>query len=144
MNEDRDDPTAVLLQLKETLSQSSKIISIYRDMLKYPAFLKEVLSFGRECLLWGIQGKQICQQTMTWKELQKILGSCVLFESCREKDLRPIMLQLWAELYRAGYYTWACFHNQEYQQIFQQLAKKFPVTGAVLRHQSNFFAMVWM
>ena len=75
MNEDRDDPTAVLLQLKETLSQQQNSFPIYRDMLKYPAFLKEVLSFSRECLLWGIQKTDLPADNDNEKELQKILAA---------------------------------------------------------------------
>lgn len=128
MNEDRDDPTAVLLQLKETLSQQQNSFPIYRDMLKYPAFLKEVLSFGRECLLWGIQKTDLPADNDNEKELQKILAA-VFSLNLAEKKIYANHASIMAELTEQDITLWPAFYNQEYQyEIFQQLAKKFPVT----------------
>ena len=128
MQEDRDDPTAVLLQLKDTLSKQQDAFPIYRDMFKYPAFLKEVLSFGRECLLWGIQEADLPADNDNEKELQKILAVVFSMDLAEKKTFANHDAIL-AELSKQDITLWPAFYNREYQYaIFQQLAKIFPYT----------------
>ena len=130
MQEDRDDPTAVLLQLKDTLSKQQDAFPIYRDMFKYPAFLKEVLSFGRECLLWGIQEADLPADNDNEKELQKILAVVFSMDLAEKKTFANHDAIL-AELSKQDITLWPAFYNREYQYaIFQQLAKIFPYTCA--------------
>ena len=127
MQEDRDDPTAVLLQLKDALCRKQDSFPIYRDMFQYPSFLEEVLSFAGECLLWGITKEDLPADNANEEELQRIL-EVVFSMDLAEKKIHASKDALLEQLKKQDITLFPVFYPSEYQyEIFQQLAEKFPL-----------------
>ncbi len=67
----------------------------YREMLAFPAFYEELLSFAREISLWGISAEQLPVRDEAEAELKMILG-WILEENLKEKEMfaqRDVMLK---------------------------------------------------
>lgn len=127
MQEDRDDPVETLLLLKHTLHEKQDSFPVYCDMFQYPAFLQEVLSFARECLLWGITKDDLPSDNENEKELQRIL-EIIFAMDLSEKKIHASRDVLLEQLKKQDIALSPSFFTREYQyEIFQELAAVFPI-----------------
>lgn len=127
MQEDRDDTNETLLQMKTVLTNHQDAFPIYRDMFQYPAFLEEVLSFARECLLWGMTEKDLPADNANEKELQKILQTVFAMDLIEKKICADHDASL-EQLMKQDITLYPAFYTSEYHyEIFQKLAATFPI-----------------
>lgn len=127
MQEDRDDPTGILLQLQNALQGKKESFPIYAQMFRYPAFLQEILSFAKECLLWGISAKDLPADNDNEKELQKILDTAFSLDLAEKKIFahRNTMIE---ELTQQDLtLSPAFFTSYDQYVIYQELQKTFPI-----------------
>ena len=71
--DETEDLLAIPLRLSHLLLQSAEKFPIYRDMFVYPAFIGEILSFARECVLYQIDCDTLQETTAGEAELKQIL-----------------------------------------------------------------------
>ena len=85
----------LLFRCAAGIRKHSSELKYYRDMLSYPAFFQELLSFAEEISLWGIAADALPQRDEAEKELKMILG-WILEENLKEKRLyshRDVLLK---------------------------------------------------
>lgn len=127
LQEEKEDDAETCLQLKRKLTAVQDTFPIYRDMFKYPAFVKEILAFAKECMLWGIGEKDLPADTENEKELQQILAA-VLTLDLPEKKLHDNRDQLLDALSGQEIALYPSFYSDAYHyDIYQQLKKSFPL-----------------
>ncbi len=131
MKEDRDQKTETLLLIKQLLDDHQDAFPIYRDMFKYPAFLDEILSFAKECMLWGITENDLPVDTENEKELQKILASVFTLDLA-EKKIHDSRNQIINSLKGMDIELYPAFYSDEYHYEIDQLLRNiFPIHAAV-------------
>lgn len=123
MQEEKDNKAHTLLTLKKILTKQADSYPIYQEMFMYPSFLEEILSFGKECLLWDIQVDDLPTETESEKELQKILKVVFSLDLAEKKMLEKKDTILASnqdiELYPSFYM------DQYHYNLFQQLKEKY-------------------
>lgn len=72
--EGREEKEATPLKLVHLLERERESFPIYRDMFVYPAFISEILSFARECALYGIRAQDLPEEGAAQKELRGIVA----------------------------------------------------------------------
>ncbi len=72
-----EDRYATMMIFAQRLKDIAGSLTVYRDMLKYPAFISEILSFARECALYGITEEMLPRDTLSEQELALILGEAL-------------------------------------------------------------------
>ena len=72
-----EDKYASMMMFAQRLKDISGSLTVYRNMLKYPAFISEILSFARECALFGITEEMLPRDTQSEQELALILGEAL-------------------------------------------------------------------
>ena len=72
-----EDKYASMMMFAQRLKDIAGSLTVYRDMLKYPAFISEILSFARECALFGITEEMFPRDTQSEQELALILGEAL-------------------------------------------------------------------
>ncbi len=75
--EESEDMPARLLYIAAILKNNEEEYPIYRDMFSFPAFLQEILSFAKECILYGIAPSSLPSANMQEAELRKIIQAVV-------------------------------------------------------------------
>ena len=72
--EEHEDTERTMLQCAHLLQENESRFPVYRAMFRYPDFILEILSFARECILWGITPDDLPQRTAAESELRGILS----------------------------------------------------------------------
>ena len=72
-----EDKYASMMLFARRLKDISGSLTVYRDMVKFPAFISEILSFARECALFGITEKMLPRDTESEEELALILAEAL-------------------------------------------------------------------
>ena len=73
LQEHSDPEDLLLFRLKNRLSSISDRFPVYRDMFRYPSFLKEILAFTRKCILYDISEDELPVSDENEKELKNII-----------------------------------------------------------------------
>ena len=76
-SDSEEDKYASMMLFARRLKDISGSLSVYRDMVKFPAFISEILSFARECALFGITEKMLPRDTESEEELALILAEAL-------------------------------------------------------------------
>lgn len=87
LHEQSDDSASVLLSIQQQLLSHKEEFSIYGDMFQYPAFLNEMISFAKECILYDISVEQLPEDNPNNMELKQLL-SYVLNYPFLEKEFK--------------------------------------------------------
>ena len=64
----------LLFQCAALIRSHADELHFYKEMLSYPAFFQELLSFGKECAEWGITADDLPARDGSEEELKKLLG----------------------------------------------------------------------
>ena len=83
--EDGDD-SASLLKLAHLLEAQKESFPIYRNMFHFSAFIQEILSFARECALYGIGAGDLPKDTESEEELARLVEAALSL-GLREKTV---------------------------------------------------------
>ena len=75
--EEPADEKADALRLSRLLKTKAEAFPIYRAMFRFPAFIQEILSFARECALYGISPDTLPGDTASERELAGILSEAM-------------------------------------------------------------------
>ena len=75
--EEPADEKADALRLSRLLKTKAEAFPIYRAMFRFPAFIQEILSFARECALYGISPDTLPGDTASERELAGILSEAL-------------------------------------------------------------------
>lgn len=75
--EAEEDRYASMMVFAGMLKEHQNSFTVYKDMLKYPAFLQEMLSFARECALYGITAEDLPHGTKSETELAMIIDTAL-------------------------------------------------------------------
>ena len=84
--EENPSDSALLLKLAHLLRESEDTFPIYRDMFSFAAFVQEILSFAKECALYGITADDLPKDTESEEELSRLLAAALSL-SLREKNI---------------------------------------------------------
>lgn len=68
---DEENEGVFLLRCKKIFEKEK--LKIYKKMIVYPEFIQEIVSFARECALWGIAPSTLPTDTDAEKELKKLV-----------------------------------------------------------------------
>lgn len=74
LGEESDPEEAVLLAVSRTFRSRKEEYPVYGDMFGYPAFFSEILSFARECILYGIRAEDLPEADGRERELKRIIA----------------------------------------------------------------------
>jgi ATP-dependent helicase/nuclease subunit B len=126
MQEDREDHLETLLLLKNKLNEKKENFPTYKDMLVYPSFIEEILTFTQKCLLWGIQEKDLPERNNNDKQLKQILSAAFSLP-LPEKKIHQERDQRLFELKKQDLVLYPSFYKDEYHyELYQELLKTFP------------------
>lgn len=74
LKEKQDDALYTALSLSQALQTHKEQFPIYQDMFAYPAFINEILTFTKQCILYGIQDTDLPEDNDSEKELAEIVS----------------------------------------------------------------------
>ena len=75
--EEPADEKADALRLSKQLKRKADAFPIFRAMFRFPAFIQEILSFAKECALYGISPDTLPADTASERELAGILSEAL-------------------------------------------------------------------
>lgn len=81
-----EDDTNTTLAFASQLRSDISAYPIYGEMFRYPAFIREVISFARSCALYGIDAEQLPADTASEAELKHMITTALTFP-LKEKEL---------------------------------------------------------
>lgn len=81
LKEEKDDSIVLSMQLSSSLKEKKEQFPIYQAMFSYPAFITEILSFTKECILYGIHSNELPETNANEKELKTNHSDCFEFGS---------------------------------------------------------------
>ena len=108
-------PIIYTYQASAILNSISNELQVYGGMLKYPAFLQEVLDFARECALYNIPASSLPTDTPQRQDLCRMIEALSVIEfpesQRSRKTVDPNEYQ-WMETYYAS-----AFERRIYEQV---------------------------
>lgn len=87
LHEETDDLPSLLLQLHILCQKNMEDFKIYGKMFCYPAFLKEVLSFAKECVVYGIDADELPGRNDQEKELRHLIRLTLSLDLAEKTDI---------------------------------------------------------
>ena len=81
-----DDEAQVFFRCAAKIRKHADELQYYKDMLAYPAFFQELISFARQLAEWQIGANELPERDESEKELKKLLG-WILEEDLKEKKI---------------------------------------------------------
>ncbi len=81
-----EDVTNTLLSFASQLRSDVSAYPVYGEMFRYPAFIREVISFARSCALYGIDAEQLPADTPAETELKRMVTTALSLP-LKEKEL---------------------------------------------------------
>lgn len=73
LKEEIDDDIILSLQLSSLLKSQQDNFPIYKAMFVYPAFIQEIISFSKECILYDITSNDLPSSNPNEEELKRIM-----------------------------------------------------------------------
>lgn len=126
--EEHDADEVMLLKLRRLLAADKSSFPIYGEMFSYSAFFAEVLSFARECILYGISTENLPAQDARENELQRIMACALSLNLAEKKNTASLEARLHDIKEMQGLTLIPGFTKDIYhQKILQQLVKDIPV-----------------
>ncbi len=86
LKEETDQQELLLLELKKNLDPAD--YKIYSRMFSFPAFLSEILTFAKECAMYGIPADQLPVRNDAEEELKRIVSLALTLDLSEKRNLR--------------------------------------------------------
>ncbi len=77
LKEKQDDALYISLSLSRQLQAHKNQFPVYQDMFAYPAFINEILTFTKQCILYGIKDTDLPEDNDSEKELAQIVSAAM-------------------------------------------------------------------
>lgn len=88
LKEESDDTLVLSLQLSSLLKQEKENFPIYQDMFSFPAFLNEIISFSKECILYDIQYTDLPSNNPNEEELKRIMKIALSLDYAEKENVK--------------------------------------------------------
>ena len=88
LKEEKDDAIVLSMQLSSLLHDHQEQFPIYQAMFSYPAFIQEILSFTKECILYQIDANDLPETNANEKELKQIIQIALTLDISEKKSLK--------------------------------------------------------
>ncbi len=88
LKEEKEDSIVLSLQLSSLLKEKKEQFPIYQAMFSYPAFITEILSFTKECILYGIDSNELPETNANEKELKQIIQIALNLDLAEKKNIQ--------------------------------------------------------
>lgn len=86
LGEESDPEEALLLSISRTFRSRKKLYPVYGGMFSYPAFFSEILSFARECILYGIRAEDLPEADSREAELKHIISEVLEMDLAEKRN----------------------------------------------------------
>lgn len=127
MKVERDDAIVSLLALRSLLSKHMEEFPIYAKMFQFPSFIKEILTFTKTCMLWGITAEELPNSTENEIEIQGIVRYALTLP-LSEKRTYAKTDEMLMRLNDQDIELAPSFYTDPYlYKIHQQLLNRFPL-----------------
>ncbi len=124
LKEEKDDSIVLSMQLSSLLNDRKEMFPIYQAMFSYPAFIDEILSFTKECILYQIDSNDLPETNANEKELKQIIEIALTLNISEKKNLKKkedIIQNMNAEDITLHYQF---IRDMYHYSIYQDLQKK--------------------
>ena len=125
LKEESNDDEVLLLTLSSLLRKQKDMFPVYGDMFAYPAFLQEILSFAKECVLWNIREEDLPKDNPNEEELSRILSVAFTMDLA-EKNNHDLLQKRMTEIPDDTLISWSFETDPYHYQILNTMKKKHP------------------
>lgn len=127
MKEENDDTIATAMVLCEALNESKDDFPIFSSMFNYPAFIQEILSFTKECILYQIEPEELPVSNANEEELKRILQISLRLPSATRKNVKRKEYQIQKLQKRENItLSYSFFKDSYHYAIYKQLSASIP------------------
>lgn len=127
LKEESDSLPLLLLELYKALTEKKDSFPIYGEMFQYPAFIKEIVSFAQECILYGITKDDLPDDNTIETDLKNIFSEVLDHDFIEKENILHKDYQL-NKLQKDDVELTPCFFKDPWhKRIYDQLAQTFPV-----------------
>ena len=138
--EEHDSDEMMLLKLRRLLENDKSLFPIYGDMFSYSAFFQEVLSFARECVLYGITAGDLPVHDSREQELCRIMERALSLDLAEKKNIAALYRRLEEITHMEGLTLVPGFIDDIYHfRIIDKLREKLDVMPMEKVHPEKFF-----
>lgn len=88
LQEENEDTSFVTLKIQKLLQEHIDEFPIYGKMFCFPAFLQEVITFAKKCVLYGIEAEDLPEKTENELELKKLLSYVLTYPFVERNNVR--------------------------------------------------------
>lgn len=126
LKEEKDNTLVLSLQLSSLLKQEKENFPIYQDMFSFPAFLNEIISFSKECILYDISYTQLPSHNPNEEELQRIMKIALSLDYAEKENVKhkdKMIDSIQNDLNVSLHYQFLLdsYHYSIYQQLSQKV-----------------------
>lgn len=126
LKEEKNDDEVLLLTLSSILKKEKEHFPVYGEMFSYPAFLQEILSFTRECVLWDISEEDLPKDNTNEEELSRILSVAFTLDLAEKKNRKQLKQRI-REIPEDALISWSFETDPCHYRILCQLKENHPV-----------------
>ncbi len=87
LKEEKDDVTVLSMQLSSLLNKQAEHFPIYQAMFSFPAFIQEILSFAKDCILYQITSSDLPETNANEEELKRIMEIALSLDFAEKKNI---------------------------------------------------------
>lgn len=132
LKEEKDDDLLSSIRLRNLLTKQMNDFPIYGDMFSFPAFIDEILSFTKECILYEIDASDLPSSNANEEELKRIIEIALTLDLCEKRNILHKDIQDAKDTVLHASFISDMYHYN----IFQSLKKKIPYEPYPENHPS--------
>lgn len=121
LKEEKDDSILLSLQLRNLLLQQINQFEIYGKMFSFPAFINEILSFTKECILYRIDPSDLPETNRNEAELKQIISIALTLDLSEKRNIQHTDIQDLQDISLHYQFIKDMYHYNIYESLKQNI-----------------------